>query len=260
MAETTTTPAGGQNDAELFTIKGGTTLSVEAREFKVTEENLATSPAAARDGRVKTKLLEAVVTDILDPGPYNAPGGRINWDDVLDGDRDIVLRDLRVITWGPDYFRDDACPMCQQPTENTFDLTLFPAQPLPETSLEHVKTGKPLECSLPRSKRRVQFRLRRGKDERELRKIRDFREEEIPQALLELQVISVEGVAPGGETKAFLANLGGMDSSYLRKAMDKANCGIDSKGVWRCKCGHRWTKDVDFTKDFFFPEYRERSA
>jgi hypothetical protein len=261
MAETTTSAAPGPADAELFTIKGGTALTIEAREFKVSEENLATSPASIREGRVKTKLLEAVVTDVVDPGPYNvSKTGRINWDEVLEGDRDVLLKALRSATWGPDYFRDDNCPLCQQATENWFNLDAFPVQELPESSLEHVKTGKPIECVLPRSKRRVLFRLRRGKDERELRKIRDFREEEIPQALLELQVISVEGVGPGDALKDFLQNLPGLDSSFLRKAMDKANCGVDQKGIWRCKCGHRWTKDVDFTTDFFFPEYREKNA
>lgn len=261
MSETVSAASPGAADAELFTIKGGSSLTVEAREFKVTEENLATSPAAIREGRVKTRLLQAVVTDVVDPGPYaTTRDGGINWEDVIDGDRDVILRELRVVTWDKDYFRDDACPICQQPTENNFDLTAFPVQKLPESSLEHVKTGKPLECVLPRSKRKVQFRLRRGKDERELRKIRDLREDEIPQALLELQVISVEGILPV-DTSGYLANLGGMDSSYLRAAMDKANCGIEQKGAWRCKsCGHRWTKDVDFTTDFFFPEYREKNV
>jgi hypothetical protein len=256
--------------ADTFTIESrGSGLVVTARECKVTEENLVSDPATAREGRQKTRLLEAVVLSVEDPGPYtHERGGSLDWDKVLHGDREILLKEIRVASWGQDYFRDDNCPSCGDPTENWFDLTKFPVQPLPESSVEHVKTGKPLSCVLPRSKRRVEFRLRRGRDEKELVRIRQYKEGRISSELLKLHVLAVEGI----EVSKLADYLGAVDepdpdfvmgsgdASFLRAKIDEADCGIEHQGSWRCKCGHRWTKDVDFSKDFFFPEYREKTA
>jgi hypothetical protein len=251
--------------SEHVTITTGSGLVATFREFEVTEENLASGKIASREGKVKTRLLEAVTVHVDDFGPY--PTGRdakLDWEKVLHGDREIVCRDLRVATWGHDYWRDDPCPACDQPTDNCFDLRAFPIQKLPETSLEHVKTGKPLSCTLPKAKKRIDFRLRRGSDEKELRRIASLREEEISSEFLRLHVLAVEGVDPK-DLEGFLTHINGADSSFLRYAIDQADVGIDQEGRWACTgkngsggCGHRWIKGVDFGRDFFFPKFRPK--
>lgn len=245
--------------ADVVEIVAPSGLAVTMREFKVTEENLATTPKIVREGKPKTRLLEAVTIAVEDPGPYVLGAGDfLDWEKVLHGDREAVLRDLRVLTWGPDYYRDDPCPACEEATDNCFDLSAFPVKELPAASLDHVRPGgKALEIVLPRSGKKLSFRLLRGADEKAISKIYHQREDERVSGFLALRTVAIEGVDPR-DHEDWIKDLGGMDSSFFKAMADEADCGIDQAAVWKCDCGHRWTRDANFGAGFFFPKYRAK--
>lgn len=251
-------------------VEGGESLVVTFREFDALDENAISSPEARRAGRVKTALLQRAFFSLENPGPYEFSDAVVDWNVVTHGHREVILRDLRVKNWGPDYYPETPCPSCSEPYSESFDLSAFPMQVLPASSVEHVKTGKPLVCVLPKTKKKVEFRLRRGKDEVELRKIATQRKDKLSTEFMRLHTLSVEGVgASQGAIREFfegnpsknLPPLNSFDASFFRAELDAADAGIDQAAVWTCSaCGYAWKTDVEFGSDFFFPKFRRKSG
>lgn len=257
----------------MLTVELPTGLTVVLREFKVSDENLLADPKSTRQGASTTPLLNAITHEVPDPGPYelsppnkkHPDGPWLDWDQVLQGDRMVALLKNRIETWGAEMVFREPCennPMGCGPVEIEIDLETLPIQTLPEGSKSHVlePDKHPLRVKLPGCERVVSFRLLRGKDDREIARLQKQKASELSSAYLHFRTVDVEGV-PQNEWLDWLKDLGAKDASYLRRAFDEADCGVDQEVVFECgNCGHSWTTDVKFRADFLFPRYRGRTG
>ena len=247
------------------TISCPTGLVVTLREFKVTDENLLSNKKSVRNGVGITNLLAHVTMSVDDVGPYtlSEPDRHhdrpwLDWMQVLQGDRLVILKENRVVTWGPDMTDKRPCQNCREPVSTHFSLKDLPVQALPESSMAHVTNPveNPIKTTLPKCGVTVGFRLLRGKDEKVLQKIAKQSKDKLSSAYLRLRVVAIEGVSEP-EWNAWLEDLGGYDSAYLRAAFDKADCGLEQSWGFECdECGHLWDEDVKLREDFLFPTYR----
>lgn len=242
-------------------------LSLTVREFRVSDEDLLADPVSIRKGLSVSSLLKAITLRVDDAGPYHLIGNqgdepKLDWADVLQGDRMTLLLKNRIFTWGSDLVFRQPCPNCTSPVASPIDLNKIPVKPLPETSLPHVASPKevPLYTTLPGCGVRVGFRLLRGRDEKGLQKIQKRQKDQQSSGYLRFRVVDVEGVGQP-DWKNWLRNLGGRDASYLRAAFDEADCGVDQEVEFDCEsCMHIWRDDVRFRSDFLFPKYRGKTS
>lgn len=244
-------------------------LVVKVREFKVRDEDLLVDPKSIRKGAATIDLLKAITLECESPGLYELvepnirkgeEGLQIPWPEVLQGDVQVLLKENYEHTWDDVAHDERKCSRCNNPFKIEINLDEIEIKPLPESSKSHVRTGEPLEVVLPRSEVKVQFRLLRCKDEKELLKIKKSKKDERASAYLRYRVLGIEGV-PQPEWKTWLKDLGSYDSSALREAFDEADCGtVGIQDTLECPiCEHAWTEEIDFSSDFLFPKYRERS-
>jgi len=242
-------------------------LSVTVREFRVSDEDLLANPASIRKGLAVSSLLEAVTLRVDDPGPYSMHGkdadtAKIDWTDVLQGDRMVMLLKTRIFTWGEDLVFRQPCPNCPAHIATEIDLSELEIKPLPETSKTHVLNPKenPIFVTLPRAEVKVGFRLLRGKDERQLQKLQKQHKDAQSSAYLRYRIVEIDGVNMADWT-AWLRNLGGSDAAFLRAQFDEADCGVDQEVDFDCDtCSHVWRDDVRFRADFLFPKYRKKTG
>lgn len=244
-------------------IKCPSGLVVVTREFLVKDEDLLADAKALRQGRSGINILNAITTQILDFGPYaESGGGKLNWSQVLQGDSMVILLKSRIETWGPEYLVRVPCDNCRQPVAHEIDLNDLPIKDLPESSLAHVTDpqNNPLGCKLPSCGKRVEFKLLRCKDEKNLGKIQRQNKQALSSSLTRYRVTKIEGVKPP-DIANFLRNMSGRDLVFLRSAFDDADGGVEQEIELECdSCGHVWPKDIQLSTDFLFPKQRTKKA
>lgn len=253
-------------DVQTRTIECPSGMVITVREFQVRDKNLlakSSKASSSRRGNVTAALLDAITISLDDPGPVYDFGSRDkpNWSKVLQGDSQVVVLENRIATWGTEYLARVKCsdPACGERFQFDVDLSTIKIKPLPESSHSHVKSGAPLSCVLPRTGKRIEFRLLRGEDEKALSKIQRDYEDTMSSSYLRLRVTGIEGVQ-ATEWHSWLEVLNGYDSEFLQAAFDEADCGADQAMQLVCpECGNEWVDDVRLDRDFLFPRYRRKT-
>lgn len=237
-----------------------TGLVVVVRKFKVQDEDLGGDPDVRRKGNEETAILSAITQQVVNPGPYKMIGSTLDWDEVLHGERTVVLKMNRANTWGHEYDVKIPCknPGCRRPVEVSFDIREFPTKPLPSTSMDHVIKGTPLVTTLPSCGAKVSFRLPRGKDQRALKNLLKQNQREFMSSYLRFRTVAVDGVKEP-DLQAWFKNLDADDEAFLHHQMEEADCGVNSEGTFAClECNHEWTEDVKLGEGFLFPKYKPK--
>lgn len=235
-------------------------LVVTLRKFRVEDEDLLADPHAIKQGVAGSLLLNAVTESVQEAGPYQLKQDRLDWNEVLLGDRMTALLKNRIATWGKDMPTKQPCQNCKRPVEQDVDLSELPIKPLPESSREHVVVGTALKVTLPLAQKKVSFRLLRGKDEAGVQRLEKQKKSTLASSYLRYRTVDIEGVPEHSWTE-FYRKLDSDDASFLRAAFDDADCGIDQEIEFSCaECHHVWDEDVKFRSDFLFPKYRKKRA
>lgn len=255
-----------------LTVECPSGLSVSCREFKVRDENLLSDKKARRKGTAITDLIQSVVTEVHEFGPYSPePDGTFDWAKALTGDRTVLLLKNRIETWGHEYLIHQPCAnlLCREPTTTEIDLRELPIKELPEASMEHVRSGlkKPLQIKLPKSGAVVAFRLLRGLDDKKTQKLQKQKSDKVSSALIQYRTLWIKEPDSSGQLvevpppkiPAWIEDMSGRDSSYLRAAYEEFDCGVNTSVQFECpECDHMWRDDVRLAEDFLFPKFRGR--
>ena len=116
----------------------------------------------------------ALVTGIGDYGPQkgvvidmllrslivgNGKGQRVNYDDLLLGDKNAVMVAARVLGYGAEYHVEIPCPACGHKQKEVVDLAT-----LKNKDVEVVDNGNRFEFVLPLSKKTITFKILSHKD------------------------------------------------------------------------------------------------
>jgi len=227
-------------------LAGKTGLDI--RSMTARDEDILTSRALVRSGRVIGSLLRSCILDHdVDP------------DKMLVGDRNSVLIGIRISGYGPDYPIKVSCPGCDGVIKQDIDLRTLNIKQFPDDA--NVEQGKnEFTFPLPISKKIAVFKLLTGEEERELlqtieRGRKSNTQEELVTGRLKMQIVEISGERDPQRLAGIIRNLPARDSRGLRKRIDYITPGIELKTTVVCdSCSFEGEVEVPLGTDFFWPE------
>lgn len=222
---------------------------LEIRAMTARDEDILTSRALIKQGKVLDALLRACVVD-----------RDVDTDAMLSGDRNAALIAIRITGYGSQYKAAVACPKCAEESEYEFDLAALPIKRLGQTP------DKPHQNEfsyvLPVSQANVVFKLFTGADERELSVVLDRSKkasggimENLVTTRLLHQIVSLNGERDKARLASVIRNIPARDSRALRTHMDEIVPGVDMKQAFDCpQCGERSEVEVPTGTELFWPK------
>ena len=212
---------------------------------------------------VLNKLLASCWQKTLDSGPYTFDAdGAPDWNQVLQGDRQFLLLQVRCMSYGPDYEFKIQCDESSCRERFTWGLNLndLPVKKLPAESVELFKNGNRFEGTLPSDGRNLVFRLPTGEDEVAAAKMKSQFRDRLITLALNLRIVEVEDV-PKSEIRRFFDEMDLSDANALLDILDEPDCGVETEIEIECpECFGVQDVRLPFDRDFFFPRKQRRKA
>jgi hypothetical protein len=226
---------------ELFTEKVTLPSGVEAtiREMTATEEGFLASQKMLKSGEAFEKILRNCVVE-----------KDVDIDNLLVGDRYYLMLAIRRLTYGDDYDFKVRCGSCGQTFNMSVNLSELPVKKLEgDPDATHTIT-------LPRTGKKVTFKLLRGRDEKKIAATMRKSPQELIRLSLYLHTVAVDGDENFSEK--FFETLPGADSQYYRRQIDAVTCGVDSAVEVECpECDNEFEAQLPIGESFFFPNSKK---
>ena len=188
--------------------------TIEIKYMTAKEEDILTNQSYIKSGTVLDKLIKSLIVS------------KINYDDLLIGDKNAIMVAARVLGYGSDYtFEYNGEPQ-------TVDLSLIENKPLKEELFKN-KVNE-FTFTLPKSKNTITFKLLTHKDEQDisrelegLKKINKDSSTELSTRLKYL-ITSVEGSREKKDIRDFVENYFlAKDSRALREYIKEIQPDVD---------------------------------
>jgi hypothetical protein len=187
---------------------------VEIKYMTAKEEDILTNQSYIRNGTVLDKLLKSVIVS------------KINYDDLLIGDKNAIMIAARILGYGADYSFE------YNGESQTVDLSLIENKPLKEELFTN--NVNEFSFTLPRSKNTITFKLLTHKDEqdinRELEGLKKINKDASPElsTRLKFMITSVEGMRDKKDVREFVDTaLLAQDSRALREYIREIQPDVD---------------------------------
>ena len=211
------------------------------------EEDILTSRNLIQKGVVIDTFLKSIVVDKL-----------INYDDILNGDKNAMIIASRIMAYGKDYPVDVTCPSCRASNEVVIDISELETY-IPE-DIEKVDNND-FEFMLPQSKKTVRFKILNGRDVKEIDSIlkqmkKSLHTQTSPEMTTRLRVaiLSVDGNEDRMEIKKFVDSMLTIDAKALRDEIDRMSPDVDMTFQFQCEeCGHEGRMQLPLGINFFWP-------
>jgi len=221
--------------------------TIEIKYMTAREEDILTSSNLIQKGLVIDELLKSVITT------------KVNFDDLLIGDKNAVMLATRIFGYGKNYSTDVTCPQCANiETDCEFDLTALEYKEINE---EDYQNGNSFTFELPNSKRTLEYKYLTQKDEtgiqKELERVSKHVGKVQPEVTTRLryQIISVDGEKDPTYINNFIQNeLFAMDSREFREHYIEYQPDVEFDTGYACpSCGAEVTVDLPISVNFFWP-------
>jgi len=187
---------------------------VEIKYMTAKEEDILTNQSYIRNGTVLDKLLKSVIVS------------KINYDDLLIGDKNAIMIAARILGYGAEYSFE------YNGESQSVDLSLVENKPLKEELFS--KNVNEFPFTLPRSKNTITFKLLTHKDEqdinRELEGLKKINKDSSPElsTRLKYMITSVEGLRDKKDIREFVDTaLLAQDSRALREYIREIQPDVD---------------------------------
>jgi len=187
---------------------------VEMSYMTAKHEDILTNQSYIKNGTVLDKLMKSLIVS------------KINYDDLLIGDKNAIMIAARVLGYGKDYTFD------LYGESHTVDLSTIESKPLHPTVETRKKND--FEFVLPESGNRVTFRFLTHKDEqdinRELEGLKKINKDNVPDLSTRMKhiITSVEGSSERKDIRDFVDNyLLAKDSRALREYIKELQPDVD---------------------------------
>lgn len=227
---------------------------VELKYMGAKEEDILTSKSLLQRGQAIDVLLKSV---IVTP---------IQYESLLIGDKNAIMVATRILAYGKDYTVDVTCPSCDEKSRVNIDLTKLEHKKIDLTSYE--KGVNEFFWELPKSKRKITFKLLTQRDEEEidveLKGLKKITKEtgidaEISTRLKKL-ITSIDGNRKYEVISKFVdKEMLSLDSFELRKHIISFSPDVDMEFYFSCgnsSCGYENVTSVPLTTEFFWPAGR----
>jgi len=224
--------------------------TVKIKYLTAEDENILMSPELIRTGKVLDVLLENCV--IVDG---------ITTKEMLVGDRNKVLIDLRINGYGNDYEVEMTDPETNLSFTAVVDLRKLKAKPL---EINPDSQGE-FSVNLPKFKVSIKFRLLNGDDEDYLTKKSQVAQKKnkkgfaFANTLTERylrQIMEVNGNRDKFYIQKFISAMPISDSLFLREYISEIEPGIDLNYEFEAPSGATFEVDVPITPRLFYPNYK----
>jgi hypothetical protein len=188
--------------------------TIEMRYMTAKQEDILTNQSYIQNGTVLDKLLQSLIVT------------KINYDDLLIGDKNAIMIAARILGYGKDY------KFIYRGEEETIDLTQIENSPLHE-EIQNSKTNE-FTFTLPNSGNVITFKLLTHGDEKKieqetkgLAKINKNNSSTITTRL-KYQILSINGETEKPKIREFIDNyLLAQDSRALREKIKTLSPDID---------------------------------
>ena len=215
---------------------------IEIKYMTAKEEDILTSQNLIKKGVVIDVLLNSL---ILTEG--------ITAEDLIIGDKNAVMVASRILAYGPEYEVELTNPETDEKFKHTFNLTECPFKELPE-GVDYSQNL--FEMELPISKKKIQFKLLSGKDEKaidlQLKKTKKFGASTEITTRLRHAIVSVDGDDTLAVITTFINNMLSRDSLALRQYIAKIAPDVVLEQDVDME-GELVTVDIPLTTEFFWP-------
>ena len=214
--------------------------TIEIKYMTAKEEDILTNQSYIKKGVVLDKLMQSVIVS------------KVNYGELLTGDKNAIMVACRVLGYGKDYtFNYDG-------EEHTIDLSLLENKPL--KNIELFEKGKnEFEFTLPYSKNLVTFQLlthsTENKIQKELNGLKKIHKDNLPELSTRLKhiITSVEGKRDPKDIREFVDKyLLARDSKALRKYIKEIQPDVDLTFFPDEEEPEK--RNIPMGVDFFWPE------
>ena len=222
--------------------------TVEIKYLTAEDENILTSQDLIKSGKVLDVLLESSIID-RDILPQ----------DLLTGDRNMILLSLRSTGYGDEYETRTKCNSCG--ADNVSEVLL---SSLKMKDVADMPDSEGLfSVQLPRCKANIKFRLLKGTDEARLQKVAQTGKKNVGNnvkvntVLTErylLHIMDVNGNRDKTYIKKFINVMPIADSLFFREYIKEVEPGVDMNSDFVCSdCGNNYTQEIPITAKLFWP-------
>tara|TARA_R110000851_G_scaffold193759_4_gene344567 strand:- start:1365 stop:2105 length:741 start_codon:yes stop_codon:yes gene_type:complete len=215
---------------------------IEMKYMTAKEEDILTNQNYIKDGTVIDKLLKSLIVS------------KVNYNDLIVGDKNAVMIAARVLGYGKDYtfnFLDK---------EKTVDLSTMESKYLEEKDLEAKGVNK-FSFKLPSTGVVVEYKLLTGNDDREIRQeikgLQKINKKASPELSTRLKhmIISFDGNENKKEIREFVDNyMLARDSKSLRDHIRKTQPDINLTFKYERDNGEDGEASIPITTNFFWPD------
>jgi len=196
---------------------------VEMKYMTAKEEDILTNQNYITKGTVLDKLLESLLVS------------KINYNDLITGDKNALLVAARVLGYGKDYSFRAFNPNSNQAEDFTVDLTTLKDKNLNPKDLKEEGVNE-FEFNLPNSKTVITFKLLTHGDEksidRELEGLKKIKKDVLPEATTRLKymITSVDNDREKKTIREFVDNyLLAKDARALREEIRRISPDVELK-------------------------------
>lgn len=219
--------------------------SVEMKYMTAKEEDILSNQNYLKQGIVFDKLLQSLIVT------------KINYDDMLIGDKNAVMVAARILGYGKDYEVTITHPQTGEPEKTIIDLSQIKEKPFDATL---IKPGvNEFSFTLPTSKNEVVFKLLTHGDENTIdQELKGLKKANISSEVttrLKQSIIAVNGNSEKKAVRDFVDNyLLAADARALRQYMKKVAPDLDLTFTFEAADGYiQEGVEMPIGLSFFYP-------
>lgn len=215
---------------------------VEMKYMTAKEEDILTNQNYIQDGSVIDRLLQSLIVT------------KINYDDLIVGDRNAIMVAARVLGYGKDY------KFTFESKEYSVDLSLLENNYLDE-NLISVKGTNKFTFTLPTTNAVIEYKLLTGKDDKEIKKeikgLQKLDKKASPElsTRLKYMILSVDGNEDKKAIREFVDNyMLARDSRALREHIKSTQPDVDLTFTYQDKNSEDQEASIPIGVNFFWPD------
>lgn len=229
---------------------------VEMKYMTAREEDILTTPSLIKQGVVLDKLFQSLIIG-------NGEGKKINYGDLLAGDKNAIMIAARVLGYGKDYEIKIQAPSGEEQSE-TIDLSAIENKKIDESLITPGENK--FKITLPISKRVIEIKLLSHNDEKYIeeatknaKKYNRLRGIDSNVTIrLQRMIISVDGNTDPAYIMEFIENYFlSRDVQYVREFLNKVQPDVDLTMTFTDQgTGEEFEMQLPIGLDFFWPGAR----
>jgi len=238
-------PSKGKGYPQGHPLAGKETIEIKFMTAK--DEDILTSKDLLKKGVAIDRLIQNLLVD-----------KNIRSSDILLGDRNAIIISARSSGFGHLYNTNVTCPSCGAKNKRTFDLTepvVYHGDQWGDYNIVGTDRGTFI-ITLPNTGFRVEVKLLRGKDEKEIFKMlqNSKGETSLVTKQMRMYIVSVEGHENPNIIKHFVENIPMSQTKYIKEAYKAISPDLKISRDFECdSCMHEQELEVSLGTDFFWP-------